>query len=76
MNEPLLATIDALARLRLNARRLGLEVTVTSPSTELRELIELCGLAEVLAVESRWQPEEREDGLGVQEEAELEDPFR
>jgi hypothetical protein len=74
MNEPLLATVDALARLRLNARRLGIEVTIRSPSAELHELIDFLGLAGALGVEPVRQAEEREERLGVEEEAELGDP--
>ena len=41
---------------------------------ELTCLIELTGLAEVLRVEPGRKPEEREQGLGVEEEAQLDDP--
>ena len=64
-----LETIDVLARLRLAGKRLGFEVRVVSPTEELLGLLELCGLVEVL-----WQPEEREEALGVEEERELGDP--
>jgi len=63
-----LATVDALARLRLAGRRLGFDVRLT-PTEELLELLELCGLVEVL-----WQPEEREEAFGVEEERQLGDP--
>ena len=62
-----LGTVDALARLRLAGKRLGFEVRLT-PTEELLELLELLGLVEVL-----WQPEEREEPLGVEEERELGD---
>jgi ABC-type transporter Mla MlaB component len=39
---------DALARLQLAARRRGCQVRLRGASTELRELIELLGLADVL----------------------------
>jgi hypothetical protein len=64
-----LETIDALARLRLAGKRLGFEVRVVDPAEDLLELLELCGLVEVL-----WQPEEREEALGVEEERQLGDP--
>ena len=64
-----LETIDTLARRRLAGKRLGFEVRVASPTEELLELLELCGLVEVL-----WQPEEREQPLGVEEERQLGDP--
>jgi hypothetical protein len=63
-----LRTVDALARLRLAGKRLGFEVRPT-PTEELLELLELVGLVEVL-----WQPEEREEPFGVEEERELGDP--
>jgi hypothetical protein len=68
-----LATVEALARLQLAARRRGLELRVLVASRELRELIDFCGLGSVLGVEPRRQPEEREERLGVEEEGELGD---
>ena len=62
-----LATVDVLARLRLAGKRLGIEVRLT-PTEELLELVELCGLVEVL-----WEPEQREQMRGVEEERELGD---
>jgi hypothetical protein len=62
-----LRTVDALARLRLAGKRLGFDVRLT-PTEELLELIELAGLVEVL-----WQPEEREQPLGVEKERQLGD---
>jgi ABC-type transporter Mla MlaB component len=67
------AAIDALARLQLAARRVGLEVRLCHASKELCGLLELVGLSDVLRVESGWQPEERKDGLGAEEERELDD---
>jgi anti-anti-sigma regulatory factor len=43
------ATLDALARLALLARRHGCEPRLCHVSRELRALIELAGLTEVLA---------------------------
>jgi anti-anti-sigma regulatory factor len=68
------AAIDALARLQLAARRAGFELRVVRASAELTRLIDLTGLATVLRVEPGGQPEEREQRLGVEEEAELDDP--
>ena len=45
-----LGTIDALARLQLAARRLGLDVRLRDVSPELCELIDFVGLADVLRV--------------------------
>jgi hypothetical protein len=56
--------VDHLARLRL---RTGARV-VRAPR-ELWELLELCGLVEVLG-----QAEQREEVLGVEEERQLDDP--
>jgi hypothetical protein len=68
------AAIDALARLQLAARRLGLEIRLSHASNELLGLLAFVGLSEVLRVEAGGQPEEREERLGAQEERELDDP--
>ena len=62
-----LGTVDALARLRLAGKRLGFEVRIT-PTEKLVELVELAGLREAL-----WEPEEREEPLGVEEEGQFGD---
>jgi hypothetical protein len=62
-----LGTVDALARLRLAGKRLGFEVRPI-PTEELVELLDLFGLVEVF-----WEPEERKEPRGVQEEGELGD---
>jgi anti-anti-sigma regulatory factor len=69
-----LATIDALARLQLAARRAGLELRLCHASPELVELIAFVGLDEMLRVEPDGQAEEGEQRLGVEEEGELADP--
>jgi len=75
-----MATVDALARLALRARRMGCAVTLRDPSTELLELVGLAGLGEVLpcapasGLEVIGQPEEREEPLGVEEERDAGDP--
>ena len=69
-----LGTVDALARLRLAARRDGLELRLTRVPDELRELIVFLGLEDALGLEPRGQAEEREERLGVEEERELGDP--
>jgi hypothetical protein len=66
--------LDALARLQLNARRLGLELLLCNASNELLELIAFAGLDEVLRVELEGQSKEREERLRVEEERELDDP--
>jgi len=68
-----LRTIDALAHLQLAARRLGGVVVLRGASRELVELIEFAGLEDVLRLEPRGQPEEREQRVRVQEEGEFDD---
>jgi ABC-type transporter Mla MlaB component len=47
--EPDAVAVDALARLQVAARRRGCRVVVRSTSDELRELIALMGLEEVIS---------------------------
>jgi predicted methyltransferase MtxX (methanogen marker protein 4) len=63
---PDLALVDALARLQLDARRRGGRLRLRNVTDELRGLLELVGLADVLAVEPRREPELGEQ-LGVDE---------
>ena len=78
--DPDMATVDALARLALRARRMGCAVNLRDPSTELLELVGLAGLGEVLpcaadsGLEVIGQAEEREESLGVEEERDAPDP--
>ena len=67
-------SIDALARLQLAARRLGMEIRLRHASHELLQLVAFAGLHEVLRVETGGQAEQREERLGVEEERELDDP--
>jgi hypothetical protein len=68
-----LGAVDALARLALVLRRLGLELQLREVSSELRELLALTGLLGLLVVESGGETEEREQCLGVEEEGHLDD---
>ena len=43
-------TVDAIAKLQLAVRRQGLDLRLVNVSPELRELIDLAGLCEVLGV--------------------------
>jgi ABC-type transporter Mla MlaB component len=81
--QPDAITIDALARLQLTARRLGCRVELRRACGELEELLTLTGLLGVLtgggatvasAVEAWGEPEQREQALGVEEEADPRDP--
>jgi len=46
---PNAAVVDLLARLTVVTRRLGREMRVANASTYLQELLELCGLSDVLS---------------------------
>ena len=70
---PDLALVEALARLQLRARRRGERLRLRNVSDELRRLLELVGLDEVLAVEARREPELGEQ-LGVDEVVQSRDP--
>ncbi len=79
--DPDLGIVDALARLALAARRAGCTVRLRGACPQLRALVGLAGLGTVLpcaedsVVEVRWQPEEREEVGGVQEERDPGDPI-
>ena len=66
--DPDVSTVGAMARLQLNARRCGCEARFCNVSNELRELVVLLGLTNVLGVESCGEPKEREEVLRVEEE--------
>ena len=69
-----IATANALARARVNARRLGARLHVVNASPELQELIAFVGLDDVLLGRRQRQTEEREEPLGVEECGEADDP--
>ena len=52
LTEPDLATVDALARLALAARRAGRSVRVRHASAALSNLLELAGLGEIVRCEA------------------------
>ena len=77
LGRPDAATVGALARLQLTARRLGGRIRLRHASPELRELLSFLGLDEVvpvLVVEPGREAEEREHPLGVEERVEPGDP--
>jgi hypothetical protein len=57
---PDVASVCALARLQLNARRGGVRVRLCHGSAELQDLLAFVGLDDVLRVETGRQSEERE----------------
>jgi hypothetical protein len=69
VTRPDVVTVEALARLRLTARRHGRTLVVEGAGPQLRGLIGLLGLAEPLG-----QPEQREEPLGVEEVVDARDP--
>jgi ABC-type transporter Mla MlaB component len=78
--DPDVGTVDALARLMLAANRRGCDVSLRNAPTELRELLALIGLEEVVRcdadsdLEPRREPEGGEEAAGVQEERDPADP--
>jgi len=71
---PEIGAVDALARLHLTARRLGVELRFRNAGPELAQLVAFAGLGDVLRVEVEREPEQREERGGVEEERELADP--
>ncbi|MFF2998411.1 STAS domain-containing protein [Streptomyces sp. NPDC057950] len=70
LGPPGLATVDALARMELAARRAGGRIRLRDPDPPLRALLDLVGLR----FELEGQTEEREPALGVEEAVEPGDP--
>jgi ABC-type transporter Mla MlaB component len=79
LSHPDAASVEALARLQLLARRSGCRVRLRDACVELRDLLELMGLSEVLPcssdLEPGWEAEERKPPGGVQEERDPVDPI-
>lgn len=71
---PDLALVDALARLQLMARRRGWIVALREAPEELRALLDLVGLIDVLPLEPRRETERREQ-VGVEEVVQSDDPL-
>ena len=73
-------TIEALARVQLTAGRLGRGVRFSGAGPALREALERLGLGDVLdvrprsGVRARRQAEQREQAIGIEEEADPGDP--
>ena len=72
--------VGGLARLQLAAVRRGYRFVFTNAPEDLIALVALLGLGEVLScrtgsgIESRGQPEQREESLGVEEPVQPDDP--
>ncbi|WP_245239309.1 STAS domain-containing protein [Streptomyces sp. MZ04] len=69
---PVLAAVDAVARLQLTARRAGGRIRLRNPAPHLRELLHLVGLP--IEIEMARHTEEREPAGRVQEAVEARDP--
>jgi hypothetical protein len=74
LTQPTAGTVEELARLQLAAYRKGCRLELAGAHPSLLELIDFCGLTEVLRVEAGRQAEKREDPGCVEEECELPDP--
>lgn len=81
LTAPDAATVEALARLQLTARRLGCRIWLRGACPRLRELLALVGLGDVVpllppasGVELERQAEQREPTGDVQERVEPDDP--
>ncbi len=78
--DPDVATVDALARVQLTARRMGRRIRLLHACWELTDLVDLMGLAGVvrtelaLPLEAQRQAEQREQRVGVEEERDPADP--
>ena len=68
-----LATVNALARATLNARRQGTRIRFVNASPALQELIAFVGLEAVLLGRLEGEAEEREEPVGVEERVEPDD---
>ncbi|HZA78543.1 MAG TPA: hypothetical protein VE623_19360 [Acidimicrobiales bacterium] len=74
LSGPDLGLVDRLARLQLAARRLGYAIRLRNPCDELRALLDLVGLTDVLSLEAGGEAERREQ-LGVDEVVDRRDPL-
>ncbi|HYP23977.1 MAG TPA: STAS domain-containing protein [Actinomycetota bacterium] len=73
LDRPDLCTVDALARLQLAVKRLGGSIRLCGATPQLQRLLELTGLGAALGLEVAGQAEQREQALGVEEEADARD---
>lgn len=84
VTRPDCSTVDALARMQLEARRSGRTIRLHGACHELRELLSLAGMSEILpcadaadasGVEAVGEAEEREPSSGVEEKRDSADPI-
>jgi len=82
ISDPDCSTVEMLARMQLAARRGGRMIELRGASSELRELLVLSGLSNVLpcrqigsGLEVVREAEEREPAGGVEEEGDPADPI-
>jgi hypothetical protein len=73
VSRPGVVTVEALARLRLTARRHGWTLVVHGAGADLRELVGLLGLADAL-LQAGGEAEQREQTVGVEEGVHRADP--
>lgn len=80
LTDPDCVAVDALARVALTARRAGCRLRLRSVSPDLQALLRFVGLSDVVplsatsGLEPGRQTEQREEGLGVEEEDDPADP--
>jgi ABC-type transporter Mla MlaB component len=80
VEDPDAGTVDALARMQLTARRLGGTLRIRRACGELRDLLTLSGLSDVLPcnelpLEASGKAEQREQPSGVEEEGDPDQPI-
>ena len=80
VEDPDAGTVEALARMQLTARRHGGRLMLQHACGELRDLLMLSGLTDVLPcdelrLEARGHAEEGEPARGVEEERDAADPI-
>jgi hypothetical protein len=74
LDQPDVRDVEALARMHLLAGRCAYRLELCHAGSELRELLDLVGLRQVLRVEARGEAEQREQVLGVEEERDPPEP--
>jgi hypothetical protein len=73
ITEPDAPTLDALVRLQLTARRLGVTVELQHACPVLVDLIACAGLSDVLVVAGGTHDHDHDDGSGVEVHGQVEE---